>query len=58
MDKERNDLEYEGRREAFLDYDRMLNEGLAGGMVVNRYPLAQIEESSDLPLHEDPPAKC
>ncbi|WLR51452.1 hypothetical protein LC040_00680 [Bacillus tianshenii] len=56
MEKGRKDLDYEGRREAYLDVDRMLNEGLAGGTVVDRYPYAQIEEAVDL-TEEEPPHK-
>lgn len=57
MEKDRKDLDYEGRREAYLDIDRMINEGLAGGNVVTRYPLTQIEEAHDIILEEDPPLK-
>jgi len=52
MDERNKDMLYEGRREAFIDIDRMINEGLAGGTVLqsNR----QIGETIELPEEEPP----
>lgn len=52
------DSKYEGRDKAFMDIDRMINEGLAGGMVHHRYDsTTNIEESRE--LHDElPPHKC
>ncbi|WP_243385862.1 hypothetical protein [Bacillus kexueae] len=55
--KERKDLEYEGRNEAYMDIDRMINEGLSGGSVHYRYEMANIEEARDLEK-EEPPYDC
>lgn len=48
------DTEYEGREESFLDIDRMVNEGLAGGTVFRRKDYANIDQTVDL-FPEDPP---
>lgn len=56
MDKKRREEEpyYKDRAEYFLDIDRMINEGLAGGTVNSSYNYEQIEEARDLE-QEDPP---
>lgn len=33
MTNDQKDSEHEGRKERFMDIDRMINEGLGGGMV-------------------------
>lgn len=53
MDKHKKDLLYEGKREAYLDIDRMINEGLAGG-TVRDYGSPQIDVTIDLPEEEPP----
>ncbi|ULT59730.1 hypothetical protein L1999_05840 [Neobacillus drentensis] len=47
---------FEGRDKAFVDVDRMINEGLSGGSVHAREDAANIEEARDLPK-EEPPAE-
>ncbi|MBT2653766.1 hypothetical protein J7E81_00710 [Bacillus sp. ISL-18] len=47
---------FEGRDKAFVDVDRMINEGLSGGSVHAREDAANIEEAHDLPK-EEPPAE-
>ncbi|WP_257349468.1 hypothetical protein [Pseudalkalibacillus decolorationis] len=46
--------QYEGKEEAYMDVDRMINEGMAGGTVTGKYDHEQIEQSLDL-VEEDPP---
>ncbi|UII56851.1 hypothetical protein LS684_05280 [Cytobacillus spongiae] len=48
------DLAYEGKEKAYLDIDRMINEGMSGGSVHMRKDSTNIEEARDLPP-EDPP---
>jgi hypothetical protein len=48
------DLQYEGRDKVYVDVDRMINEGMAGGTVHRLDDTPNIEESHDLPP-EDPP---
>ncbi|MBE3570272.1 MAG: hypothetical protein IMW92_09230 [Bacillales bacterium] len=48
------DTSFEGKDELFLDVDRMINEGLAGGTVHLRGNRANIEEAHPF-LEEDPP---
>ena len=48
----KKDLEYNGRVEAYLDIDRMINEGLAGGTVINREDYTNIEEARELQEEE------
>lgn len=55
MAKYKKDTLYEGRREAYLDIDRMINEGLAGGTVYE-HGSPQIDQTIDLP-EEEPPHK-
>ncbi|MDR7001287.1 hypothetical protein [Neobacillus niacini] len=52
-----SDLEYEGRNQVYLDIDRMMNEGMAGGSVHARYDSTNIEEARDL-VEEEPPYEC
>ncbi|MDQ0861406.1 hypothetical protein [Bacillus sp. V2I10] len=53
---EQKDMEYEGRDQAFLDIDRMINEGLSGGSVHMRDMYTNIEEARDFE-QEEPPAQ-
>ncbi len=48
------DLEFEGRDKAFMDVDRMINEGMSGGSVHARYDTTNIEEARNL-VEEEPP---
>ena len=50
----KKDLENEGRNEAYLDIDRIINEGMAGGLVQVRSGLTNIEEARDLEEEEPP----
>ncbi|MBD8067742.1 hypothetical protein [Bacillus sp. PS06] len=52
--KEKEDLQYEGREKVLLDVDRFIDEGLAGGTVHRYHGATNIEEARDLP-YEDPP---
>ncbi|WP_192840962.1 MULTISPECIES: hypothetical protein [unclassified Bacillus (in: firmicutes)] len=54
MKRAKKDLEFEGKDEAYLDIDRMINEGLAGGTVFNREENANIEEARELTKEEPP----
>ncbi|WP_193224610.1 hypothetical protein [Bacillus sp. B1-b2] len=54
MKKAKKDIEFEGKDQAYLDIDRMINEGLAGGTVVNRETATNIEEARELPEEEKP----
>lgn len=51
------DLDYEGKDKAFVDVDRMINEGLSGGSVHKREDSTNIEEARVLP-DEQPPYEC
>lgn len=53
MDQKKDTL-YEGRDKAYLDIDRMINEGLSGGSVHKGLDSANIEEARDL-ADEEPP---
>jgi hypothetical protein len=53
-DAVKQDLDYEGKNEAFLDIDRMINEGLSGGSVHMREDATNIEEARDLEQEERP----
>ena len=53
-DAVKQDLDYEGKTEAFLDIDRMINEGLSGGSVHMREDTTNIEEARDLEQEERP----
>ncbi|MGE8205107.1 hypothetical protein ACQKP0_11125 [Heyndrickxia sp. NPDC080065] len=48
------DTHYEGRDNAYLDVDRMVNEGMSGGSVHMRADSTNIEEAVDF-FAEDPP---
>lgn len=50
----KQDLNYEGKDKAYLDIDRMINEGLSGGSVHMREEQTNIEEATDL-IKEEPP---
>lgn len=50
----KQDLNYEGKDEAYLDIDRIINEGLSGGSVHMREDATNIEEARDL-VKEKPP---
>ncbi|MDQ0242773.1 hypothetical protein J2S09_000309 [Bacillus fengqiuensis] len=57
MKKEMNenkDVLYEGRDQAYLDIDRMINEGLSGGSVHRSGDQANIEEARELQAEEPP----
>ncbi|MCL6572101.1 MAG: hypothetical protein K6T88_10520 [Bacillus sp. (in: Bacteria)] len=47
----------EGRDRAFIDVDRMINEGLSGGSVHGRHDTTNIEEAREF-LKEQPPYEC
>ncbi|RDI47894.1 hypothetical protein [Falsibacillus pallidus] len=49
------DTNYEGKNKAYLDVDRMINEGMSGGSVHMRAESANIEEATDL-TEETPPS--
>ena len=44
----KKDLLFEGRDKAYLDIDRMINEGMSGGSVHSRHDSTNIEEARDL----------
>ncbi|WLR53982.1 hypothetical protein LC048_15965 [Mesobacillus subterraneus] len=48
------DLQYEGRDKVYVDVDRMINEGMAGGTVNRLDSSANIEESHEF-YPENPP---
>jgi hypothetical protein len=48
---------YEGRDKAYMDIDRMINEGMSGGSVHSRHDSVNIEEARDL-VEEEPPYEC
>ncbi|MFT8320738.1 MAG: hypothetical protein ABF649_07530 [Bacillus sp. (in: firmicutes)] len=54
MTKEKKELLYEGKEIAYLDIDRMINEGMSGGNVVQRSKSTNIEEARDLAKEEPP----
>ncbi|WP_261130215.1 hypothetical protein [Bacillus sp. Marseille-Q3570] len=51
--KDEKGSEHEGRDRYFMDIDRMINEGMAGGTVSRPDTQAQIDESR--PLYEEEP---
>lgn len=53
----KQDVNYEGKDMAYLDIDRIINEGLSGGSVHMREKSANIEEAHDF-IEEDPPYKA
>lgn len=52
--KAREDLQYEGKDEVFMDVDRMINEGMSGGSVHRYGDSPNIEEARDLAPEEPP----
>ena len=50
------DLNNEGKEKVFLDIDRIINEGLAGGSVNSIYDKPEIDEARELEK-EDPTKK-
>ncbi len=48
------DSQYEGRDEHYMDIDRMINEGLAGGYVHGHGDAVNIEEARNLAKEEPP----
>lgn len=50
----KEDLQYEGKDVAYLDVDRMINEGMSGGSVHMREDTTNIEEARDLGQEEPP----
>lgn len=53
-DQTKKEPSYEGREEYFMDVDRYINEGMAGGSVFSRDKYTNIEEARDLEK-ETPP---
>jgi hypothetical protein len=53
-DEQYEDSYYEGRDKAFMDVDRMINEGMGGGDVQMRQIRTNIEEAREL-TEEEPP---
>ncbi|WP_181444569.1 hypothetical protein [Bacillus sp. 03113] len=53
MNNKRNDSKNEGRDKAFMDVDRMINEGMCGGYVYSREGKTNLEEYVDL-IEETP----
>lgn len=49
-----NGSAFEGREKAYVDVDRMINEGLSGGSVHARHDTTNIEEAHDLPKEQPP----
>lgn len=52
------DKEYEGKKDLYLDIDRMINEGMAGGTVADEEDLRQISYDSGITDQEEPPVKA
>ena len=50
----RQDSQYEGRDEYYMDIDRMINEGMSGGYVHGHGDAVNIAEARDL-VEEEPP---
>ncbi|CAM3514517.1 hypothetical protein [Cytobacillus oceanisediminis] len=62
MDKDKNrqvpeDLGNEGRDKAYVDIDRIINEGLSGGSVHGRGDEVNIEQAREF-HEEEPPYKA
>ncbi|WP_339149503.1 MULTISPECIES: hypothetical protein [unclassified Sutcliffiella] len=53
-EKTSKEPQYEGRDEYFIDVDRYINEGMAGGTVFERDRYTNIEEARDLKKEEPP----
>lgn len=47
--------QYEGKKELYLDIDRMMNEGLAGGTVNHKYDHPSVDYYH--PFEEEEPPK-
>ncbi|MDP4083957.1 MAG: hypothetical protein Q8934_04995 [Bacillota bacterium] len=56
MMKEKGSM-FEGRDKAYMDIDRMINEGMSGGSVHYRHDTTNIEEAREL-VEEQPPYEC
>ncbi|CAG9622571.1 hypothetical protein [Sutcliffiella rhizosphaerae] len=52
--KKTKDKQFEGRDEYFMDIDRYINEGMAGGSVFERDRYTNIEEARELEKEEPP----
>lgn len=48
------DSKHEGRDHYFIDVDRMINEGMAGGTVINREDYIQIGDTRSFEKEEPP----
>ncbi|QED47110.1 hypothetical protein [Cytobacillus dafuensis] len=55
--KVQEDSHHQGRDKAYMDIDRMINEGMSGGSVHMREETTNIEEAREL-YHEEPPFKA
>jgi len=53
----KKDKENEGKKDLYLDVDRMMNEGMAGGTVADKKDLNQIGYDSGIDDQEEPPIK-
>jgi hypothetical protein len=51
----KKDKENEGKKDLYLDVDRMMNEGMAGGTVADGKDLNQIGYDSGITEQEEPP---
>ncbi|KSU80910.1 hypothetical protein QUF84_05460 [Fictibacillus enclensis] len=51
------ETDYEGKKKLYLDIDRMINEGMAGGTVAHEYDLNQISYSTEIGEEEEPPIR-
>jgi hypothetical protein len=51
------DMDNHGRKEYFVDIDRMVSEGLAGGTVEYKYDDMQIEKATEIGK-EEPPSRA
>ncbi|GGE44302.1 hypothetical protein GCM10011391_23870 [Pullulanibacillus camelliae] len=49
------DLDYEGRAEYYLDIDRMMSEGMAGGTVNTKYDHPSVDHYHEIVQREEPP---
>ncbi|MGV3488044.1 MAG: hypothetical protein ACO1OC_05610 [Tuberibacillus sp.] len=50
----KKDLEHEGRAEYYLDIDRMMNEGMAGGTVNHEYDHPSIGYTHEIVSESEP----
>ncbi|MFC7373577.1 hypothetical protein ACFQPF_18190 [Fictibacillus iocasae] len=51
------DKPYEGKESLYLDIDRMINEGMAGGSIADETDLNQIGPTTNITDEEEPPIK-